>query len=40
MWTPEAVYELIKNVIIAYYVATFIFTILMSFVAAMMSNDD
>lgn len=40
MWTPEAVYTLIQKSIIAWFVATFIYNVLMGFAAAMMSNDD
>lgn len=40
MWTPEAVYGLVRDLIVAYYVATLIYTIILGFAASMLNNDD
>lgn len=40
MWTPEAVAGLLKSTIITWFVATFIYNVLMGFAASMLKDDE
>lgn len=40
MWTPEAVYGMVRDLIVVYYVASLIYVIILGFASSMFSSGD